>query len=94
VLRQGWRAGSVGYCRTSTAQPMPGHCSGFAGGMEKFDELLLAGGPTLEPRLAQTPGPAALAAGRIPRIDLREPAGRGPGFFETAAKHKHLAAAE
>ena len=23
---------------------------GFAGGMEKFDELLLAGGPTLEPR--------------------------------------------
>jgi hypothetical protein len=67
---------------------------GFAGGMEKFDELLLAGGPTLEPRLAQTPGPAALAAGRIPRIDLREPAGRGPEFFETAAKHKHLAAAE
>ncbi|MBV9863289.1 MAG: phytanoyl-CoA dioxygenase family protein [Alphaproteobacteria bacterium] len=28
---------------------------GFAGGIEKFDELLLAGTPTLEPRLAQVP---------------------------------------
>ena len=28
---------------------------GFAGGIEKFDELLLAGEPTLEPRLAAVP---------------------------------------
>jgi phytanoyl-CoA hydroxylase len=28
---------------------------GFAGGIEKFDELLLAGGPTLHPRLAPVP---------------------------------------
>ena len=28
---------------------------GFAGGMEKFDELLLSGEPTLEPRLAPVP---------------------------------------
>jgi phytanoyl-CoA hydroxylase len=28
---------------------------GFAGGIEKFDELLLAGAPTLEPRLAPVP---------------------------------------
>src|SRR5881227_3587375 len=28
---------------------------GFAGGIEKFDELLLAGEPTLEPRLAPVP---------------------------------------
>ncbi len=28
---------------------------GFAGGIEKFDELLLAGGPTLEPRLTAVP---------------------------------------
>jgi hypothetical protein len=28
---------------------------GFPGGIEKFDELLLAGEPTLEPRLAPVP---------------------------------------
>ena len=32
--------------RAADASPL----LGFAGGMEKFDELLLAGGPTLEPR--------------------------------------------
>jgi hypothetical protein len=45
---------------------------GFADGIDKFDELLLAGEPTLAPRPGS--GPIAVAAGGIPRLDLREPA--------------------
>ena len=62
--------------------------------MEKFDELLLAGGPTLEPRLAQLPLrlplPPAEYQGSI--YENRRAASRR--FFETAAEHQRLATAE
>ena len=54
---------------------------GFKDGIEKFDALLLVGAPTLAPRLAPVPGPPAVAAGRVPGLDLRKPARRRPAIF-------------
>jgi hypothetical protein len=66
---------------------------GFAGGIEKFDDLLLAGSPTLIPRLAPVPVrlplPRAEYQGSI--YENQRAAGRR---FETAAEPEHLAAAE
>jgi phytanoyl-CoA hydroxylase len=52
-----------------------------AGGVEKFDDLLLAGSPTLMPRLAPVPVRLPLPASRISGADLREPAIRLPAVL-------------
>jgi phytanoyl-CoA hydroxylase len=39
---------------------------GFAGGIEAFDALMVAGEPTLEPRLAQVPVRLPLPPARLP----------------------------
>ena len=54
---------------------------GLTDGIEKFDELLLAGEPSLAPRLADGAGAPAVAAGRAPGLDLREPARQRPALF-------------
>ena len=65
---------------------MPGRCLGFKDGIEKFDELLLAGEPTLEPRLAPVPVrlplPPAVHQGSI--YENQRASGRR--YFTTAAE--------
>jgi phytanoyl-CoA hydroxylase len=66
---------------------------GFAGGIEKFDELLLAGEPALTPRLAAVPVrlplPPAAPQGSI----YENQRATGRRFFETAAARPLVAAA-
>jgi hypothetical protein len=62
--------------------------------MEKFDELLLAGGPTLEPRWVQLPVRLPLPSAEYQGSICKNQRGAGRRFFETAAEHEHLAAAE
>ena len=54
---------------------------GFKDGIEKFDELLLAGTPSLDAAPVAGSGPPAIAARGISRLDLREPAGHRPAVL-------------
>jgi ectoine hydroxylase-related dioxygenase (phytanoyl-CoA dioxygenase family) len=67
---------------------------GFAAGMEKFDTLLLAGAPTLEPRLARVPVRLPLPPAEYQGSIYENQRAAGRRFFETAAERGRLAAAE
>jgi ectoine hydroxylase-related dioxygenase (phytanoyl-CoA dioxygenase family) len=57
---------------------------GFAGGIEKFDELLLAGGPTLHPRLAPVPVRLPLPPAKHQGSIYENQRASGRRFFATA----------
>ena len=71
---------------------------GFAGGIEEFDELLLAGEPTLAPRLAPVPVRLPLPPAEHQGSIYENQRATGRRFFETAADRQEerqgLAAAE
>jgi len=67
---------------------------GFAGGIEKFDDLLLAGAPTLAPRLASVPVRLPLPPAEYQGSIYENQRSAGRRFFETAAQRDRLAAAE
>ena len=67
--------------RTADAWPL----LGFAGGMEKFDELLLAGAPTTEPRLAAVPVRLPLPPAEHQGSIYENQRASGRRFFATAA---------
>ncbi|TMJ69495.1 MAG: phytanoyl-CoA dioxygenase family protein [Alphaproteobacteria bacterium] len=71
---------------------------GFAGGSEKFDELLLAGEPTVTPRLAPVPVRLPLPPAEHQGSIYENQRATGRRFFETAADRQEerqgLAAAE
>src|SRR5689334_15198697 len=67
---------------------------GFAGGIEKFDELLMAGEPTLTPRLAPVPVRLPLPPAEHPGSIYENQRATGNRFFETVADREGLAAAE
>ncbi len=67
---------------------------GFAGGIEKFDELLLAGAPTVAPRLAPVPVRLPLPPAEYQGSIYENQRAAGRRFFETAAQRDRLAAAE
>jgi phytanoyl-CoA hydroxylase len=67
---------------------------GFAAGMEKFDELLLAGAPTLEPRLTPVPVRLPLPPAEYQGSIYENQRATGRRFFETPADRERLAAAE
>jgi len=67
---------------------------GFAGGIEKFDDLMLAGSPTLAPRLAQVPVRLPLPPAEHQGSIYENQRATGGRFFETAAERERLAAAE
>jgi ectoine hydroxylase-related dioxygenase (phytanoyl-CoA dioxygenase family) len=66
---------------------------GFPGGIEKFDELLLAGEPTLEPRLAPAPVRLPLPPAEHQGSIYENQRATGGRFFETAADRQRVAAA-
>jgi len=68
---------------------------GFAGDMDKFDELLLAGEPTLTPRLATVPVRLPLPPAEYQGSIYENQRATGRRFFETAAdRQKVVVAAE
>jgi len=67
---------------------------GFAGGIEKFDDLLLAGSPTLMPRLAPVPVRLPLPPAEYQGSIYENQRATGRRFFETATERERLAAAE
>jgi phytanoyl-CoA hydroxylase len=66
---------------------------GFAGGIEKFDELLLAGEPTLSPRLAAVPVRLPLPPAAHQGSIYENQRATGRRFFETSAYQPVVAAA-
>jgi phytanoyl-CoA hydroxylase len=76
--------------RAADAWPM----LGFAAGIEKFDELLLAGSPTPAPRLAPVPVRLPLPPAEHQGSIYENQRATGRRFFDTAADRKRLAAAE
>ena len=67
---------------------------GFAAGMEKFDELLLAGAPTREPRLVSVPVRLPLPPAEHQGSIYENQRAAGRRFFETAAGRERLIPAE
>src|SRR5713101_5960640 len=67
---------------------------GFAGGIEKFNELLLAGAPTLAPRLTPVPVRLPLPPAEYQGSIYENQRAAGRRFFETATERERLAAAE
>jgi hypothetical protein len=67
---------------------------GFAAGIEKFDELLLAGSPTPAPRLAPVPVRLPLPPAEHQGSIYENQRATGRRFFDTAADRERLAAAE
>jgi ectoine hydroxylase-related dioxygenase (phytanoyl-CoA dioxygenase family) len=59
---------------------------GFAGGIEKFDELLLAGAPTIEPRLAAVPVRLPLPPAAHQGSIYENQRATGRRYFKTAAE--------
>jgi len=66
----------------------------FAGGVEKFDDLLLAGSPTLMRRLAPVPVRLPLPPAEYQGSICENQQFTCRRFFETAAEPEHLTAAE
>jgi ectoine hydroxylase-related dioxygenase (phytanoyl-CoA dioxygenase family) len=67
---------------------------GFAAGIEKFNDLLLAGSPTLMPRLAPVPVRLPLPPAEYQGSIYENQRAAGRRFFETAAEPERLAAAQ
>jgi ectoine hydroxylase-related dioxygenase (phytanoyl-CoA dioxygenase family) len=67
---------------------------GFVGGIEKFDELLLAGAPTLAPRLAPVPVRLPLPPAEYQGSIYENQRATGNRFFATVRSKKIAAAAE
>jgi phytanoyl-CoA hydroxylase len=67
---------------------------GFAGGIEKFDELLLAGAPTLAPRLADVPVRLPLPPAEYQGSIYENQRATGRRYFATAGDREPAAAAE
>jgi hypothetical protein len=67
---------------------------GFAAGIEKFDELLLVGDPTLAPRLAPVPVRLPLPPAEYQGSIYENQRAAARRFFETAAERECLMAAE
>jgi phytanoyl-CoA hydroxylase len=67
---------------------------GFRRRDRKFDDLLLAGSPTLRPRLAPVPVRLPLPPAEYQGSIYENQRAAGRRFFETAAEPEHLAAAE
>ncbi len=65
---------------------------GFKDGIEKFDELLLAGEPTLSPRLAPVPVRLPLPPAEYQGSIYENQRATGRRFFETAADKMAVAA--
>ena len=65
---------------------------GFPGGIEKFDELLLAGAPTLEPRLAPVPVRLPLPPAEHQGSIYENQRASGRRYFEMAAAVQPVAA--
>jgi phytanoyl-CoA hydroxylase len=65
---------------------------GFPGGIEKFDELLLAGEPTLEPRLAPVPVRLPLPPAEHQGSIYENQRASGRRYFEPAAAGRAAAA--
>ena len=66
---------------------------GFAAGIEKFDELLLVGEPTIAPRLAPVPVRMPLPPAEYQGSIYENQRTTGRRFFETAADRERVAAA-
>jgi len=66
---------------------------GFPGGIEKFDELLLVGEPTMTPRLAPVPVRLPLPPAEYQGSIYENQRTTGRRFFETAADRKGVVAA-
>jgi phytanoyl-CoA hydroxylase len=66
---------------------------GFAGGIDKFDELLLAGEPTLAPRLAPVPVRLPLPPAEHQGSIYENQRAAGRRFFEMAGDRQSMAAA-
>jgi ectoine hydroxylase-related dioxygenase (phytanoyl-CoA dioxygenase family) len=66
---------------------------GFVGGIEKFDELLLAGEPTVTPRLLPVPVRLPLPPAEYQGSIYENQRATGRRFFETAAGQQRIAAA-
>ena len=66
---------------------------GFPGGIEKFDELLLVGAPTITPRLAPVPVRLPLPPAEYQGSIYENQRTTGRRFFETAADRERVAAA-
>ena len=66
---------------------------GFAGGIEKFDELLLAGEPTVSPRLASVPVRLPLPPAEYQGSIYENQRATGRRFFAAAADRQRVAAA-
>src|SRR5437870_1968991 len=64
---------------------------GFAGGIEKFDELQLAGEPTREPRLAAVPVRLPLPPAAHQGSIYENQRATGRRYFTTAAEERHAA---
>ena len=62
--------------------------------MEKFDELLLAGAPTREPRLVSVPVRLPLPPAEYQGSIYENQRAAGRRFFETAAGRERLIPAE
>ena len=67
---------------------------GFAAGIEKFDELLLVGDPTLAPRLAPVPVRLPLPPAEYQGSIYENQRAASWRFFETAPERECLVAAE
>lgn len=67
---------------------------GFKDGIEKFDDLLLAGRPTLEPRLAAVPVRLPLPPAEHQGSIYENQRASGRRYFATAAEDAHAIAAE
>ena len=65
---------------------------GFKDGIEKFDELLLAGMPTLTPRLANVPVRLPLPPAEYQGSIYENQRATGQRFFATASQTEPLAA--
>ena len=66
---------------------------GLKDGIEKFDELLLAGEPTLMPRLAPVPVRLPLPPAEYQGSIYENQRAAGRRFFATAAEEQQVAAA-
>jgi len=64
---------------------MPGPLLGFKDGIEKFDELLLAGEPNIEPRLAAAPVRLPLPPAAHQGSIYENQRATGRRYFEPAA---------
>ena len=78
------RAARAAFCCTSTAPPMPGHCSASRKASTKFNEQLIVGEPSLAPRLAPVPVRMPLPPAEHQGSIYENQRASGRRYFETA----------